>query len=271
MSGSVRFDRAVEYYDRTRGLSEEGSRRQTALLAEELRGRGRCLEIGVGTGLVALPLAEARIDVVGLDLSVPMLAKLAQKAGGRPPFPVVVGDATSAPFGDDRFGAAIVRHVLHLIPAWEEAVGELLRVVRPGGTVLVSRGDIPSEWREVTDRFLELAGKASLAAGLDPRDERSMEEAFRSGGARARDLPTIPERLSQSVGEFIGQMGQGLHSWSWSLDEESRHRAADETRRWALDRFGTLDPPAARETTIAWRAYDLLRIGSGHRGSTGIL
>jgi PST family polysaccharide transporter/lipopolysaccharide exporter len=61
----MRFDRAVEYYDRTRGLSEDASREMTALLANELRGRGQALEIGVGTGLVALPLAAAGLGAVG--------------------------------------------------------------------------------------------------------------------------------------------------------------------------------------------------------------
>jgi ubiquinone/menaquinone biosynthesis C-methylase UbiE len=116
VSGSVRFDRAVEYYDRTRRISEEASHRQTEVLAAELAGRGRCLEIGVGTGLVAIPLAAAGAPLVGLDLSAPMLAKLVQNAGGSRPFPLVVGDATSLPFRGGSFGAALVRHVLHLIP-----------------------------------------------------------------------------------------------------------------------------------------------------------
>ena len=61
----------------------------------------------------------------------PMLAKLVEKAGGEAPFPLVVGDATALPFSDDRFGGAVVRHVLHLVPAWRQVVAELVRVVVP--------------------------------------------------------------------------------------------------------------------------------------------
>ena len=127
------FDRAAEYYDRTRGMTEDTARAVTSLLAGELRGRGRVLEIGVGTGLVALPLASAGIPMAGLDLSEPMLAKLVDKAGGRPPFPLIRGDATALPFPDDRFGASVVRHVLHLVPAWKTVVDELVRVVATAG------------------------------------------------------------------------------------------------------------------------------------------
>jgi SAM-dependent methyltransferase len=258
VSGSTRFDRAVEYYDRTRGLSEDASREMTALLTKELQGRGRTLEIGVGTGLVALPLAAAGVPLVGLDLSAPMLAKLVEKAGGRRPFPLVVGDATTLPFADHRFGAALLRHVLHLIPAWERAIAELVRVVTRPGTVFVATGDIPMGWREVAYRFVEIAGRSSLAKGLDiGRELGRLDDAFRALGGAPRTLPAISDEVRQSLGEFLDQMAEGLHSWTWEVVEVERRRIVDEVRRWALDRFGTLDPPGSRDVAIEWRAYDL--------------
>jgi SAM-dependent methyltransferase len=257
VSDSVRFDRAVEYYDRTRAMSDEATRRQTALLVDELRGRGRCLEIGVGTGIVALPLAGAGVPIVGLDLSRPMLTRIVEKAGGRRPFPLVVGDATALPFVDGGFGAALVRHVLHLIPAWERAVEELVRVVGRGGTVLVATGDIPLAWREVTARFVSSVGRESFARGLDLREVGRLDEALAARGAAPRALPAIPERMGTSLETFLEQMGEGLHSWTWDVPDDERRASAEETRRWALERFGTLDPPGSRDVAIEWRAYDL--------------
>ncbi len=46
----VNFDRAAGYYDATRGLPDAVSDAITDVLADELNGRGLCLEIGVGTG-----------------------------------------------------------------------------------------------------------------------------------------------------------------------------------------------------------------------------
>jgi SAM-dependent methyltransferase len=257
VSGSVPFDRAVEYYDRTRGLSEEASREMVALLGAELGSRGRCLEIGVGTGLVALPLAEAGVPLVGVDLSGPMLAKLVEKAGGRAPFPLVRGDATALPFRDGSFGAAVVRHLLHLIPAWERAIAELARVIRRGGTVLVATGDIPGAWREVTERFVAHVGGEPFARGLDLRELARLDDALAIHGGVPRDLPEIPDRMQQSLDTFIDQMADGLHSWTWEVDEPTRREAAAEVRAWALERFGSLDPPEARDVAIEWRAYDL--------------
>ncbi len=61
-----------------------------ALLAELAAG-GKALELGIGTGRVALPLAERGIDVHGIDASKAMVAKLRAKPGGAA-IPVEVGD-----------------------------------------------------------------------------------------------------------------------------------------------------------------------------------
>jgi ubiquinone/menaquinone biosynthesis C-methylase UbiE len=253
----MRFDRAVEYYDRTRGLSEEASQEMTLLLSSELHDRGRALEIGVGTGLVALPLAAAGVPLVGLDLSAPMLAKLVEKAGGRLPFPLVVGDATTVPFADHRFGAAVVRHVLHLVPTWRQVVAELVRVVGRGGLVLVSSGQVPEPWHELTDRFMDRVGRPSFADALDSWETGAIVEAFRSHGAEARQLPRITHHVAQTMGEFLDQMAAGMHSWTWEVEEERRREAVAELRTWALERWGSLDPPGSRDVAIEWLAFDL--------------
>src|SRR5207237_9534694 len=71
---SVAFDRAASFYDQTRTLSPEAAKRVTDLLSDELAGVERALEIGVGTGRIALPLVDAGVRLVGVDLSAPMLA-----------------------------------------------------------------------------------------------------------------------------------------------------------------------------------------------------
>jgi SAM-dependent methyltransferase len=59
------------------------------VLAELARG-GRVLEMGIGTGLVALPLAAKGVEVHGIDNSEPMVAKLRAKPGGEA-IPVTMG------------------------------------------------------------------------------------------------------------------------------------------------------------------------------------
>ena len=102
--------------------------------------------------------------MAGVDVSARMVGRLLEKAGGSAPFPVALADATRLPFRDGALGAALCVHVLHLIPQWQAAVDELLRVVRPGGVLLVDLGgpDDPVS-RQIEDRFGDAAGIVAKA------------------------------------------------------------------------------------------------------------
>jgi SAM-dependent methyltransferase len=83
-------DRIAEIYDdRYLGPFAEDTAGAVSFL-KGLAGDGPALELGIGTGRVALPLAEAGIEVHGIDSSEAMLAKLKTKPGGKR-LPVTVG------------------------------------------------------------------------------------------------------------------------------------------------------------------------------------
>ena len=77
----------AEVYDEWFGSCEEAA---VDLLAE-LAGAGRGLELGIGSGLLALPLAARGIDLQGIDLSPAMVARLRAKPGGEA-IPVTLGN-----------------------------------------------------------------------------------------------------------------------------------------------------------------------------------
>ena len=258
MSDSVSFDPAAEHYDETRSLTPEASRAVTDLLANEIHGSGPCLEIGVGTGLIALPLHDAGIRMVGLDLSAAMLRKLVEKTGGRPAFPLLRGDATRLPFADAVFGAAILRHVLHLIPAWQVAVGELARVVRPGGVLLLNIGTEGGPWQEMQDRLETAAGPGSQRVGLTAKDHAVLDETLERLGARFRELPPVWERSRDYTPErYLQEAGERVFSWTWNVPADRLTAAIDGTRAWAEERFGSLDTVLEPRYQIVWRAYDV--------------
>ena len=61
----------------------------------ELAGSGRALELGIGTGRVAVPLAQRGVPVSGIDMSKAMVARLHAKPGGTD-IPVTIGDFATA-------------------------------------------------------------------------------------------------------------------------------------------------------------------------------
>ena len=134
---------------------------------------------------------------------------------------------------------------------------ELIRVVAPGGLVLVSSGQVPEPWHELTERFMDRVGRPSFAAAFDAWESGAIQRAFQEHGALGRPLPTITERVGQTLEDFLDQMEAGMHSWTWEVDEETRREAVAEVRTWALERWGTLDPAGGRDIAIEWFAFDL--------------
>jgi SAM-dependent methyltransferase len=257
MSGSVRFDGAADHYDRTRAISDETMGRTISLLTSELRDRGRVLEVGVGTGLLALRLHQAGIVVSGLDLSAPMLAKLVEKAGGAPPFPLVLADATTMPFADGAFGGAYLRWVLHLIPDWRAALAEMARVVRPGGVLVVSLGAFDQVGRAVRARFSEITGLSTDPVGLMWGNHDALDAELEALGLRLRVLPAIPDEEEEPLGSYLDAIEEGRWSWTWHVSEDARLDAVRQLRPWAEERFGPLDRGERYGVETVWRAFDL--------------
>jgi SAM-dependent methyltransferase len=256
-AGSIAFDRAAEYYDETRGLTPQGAQKNADLLAAMLHGKGAVLEVGVGTGQVALPLAERGTPMVGLDLSSPMLAQLVRKAGGRAPFPVVLGDATSLPFRDDAFGGSVIRWVLHLIPAWETALAEVVRVLRPGAVALIQMGSYRGPQAEIQERFAEITGSRLDPVGLTWDAVGPLDAAMARLGAPFRDEVTLMDHEVLSLPAFLDALEGNRFSWTWRTPERVFHEAAAEVRAWAQDRYGPLDEVPPEERPVSWRVYDV--------------
>jgi SAM-dependent methyltransferase len=256
-SRSVSFDRAAGFYDQTRDLPPELARAQTELLQDELADRSRCLEIGVGTGRIALPLTGAGIHVVGVDLSPAMLARLRAKGNGA--VPVAVADARRLPFGSAVFDAVLACHVLHLVQAWADVADEALRVLRPRGTFLVSQGGQSSDETatELRSRLREAAGLADVAGRVGLRGMDELDSHLAALGVRVRHLPALHNTRTRSVAEFLDQVAHQYYSWTWDLDEVTVQQAAAEVRVWAEHRWGDLTVAQMGAGTLRWHAYDL--------------
>jgi ubiquinone/menaquinone biosynthesis C-methylase UbiE len=252
---SLIFDRAVDFYDRTRSLSSATMSKVLPLLHQEL-GAGPCLEIGVGTGRIALPLQASGTAMVGLDLSRPMMRRLVANAGNRLPFPLLAADARSLPFRDGTFGGALAVHVLHLIPQWRRAANELLRVVRPGGALVIDIGhQTKGPWRDLMVEFASAAGIPERHRGVN--DPAELDEVMEAAGATRTTFDTIEEPRRASYAKTIAALEAGTYSITWAADEATRKRAADATRRWASERYGDLDRHYEYRIEISLRSYRL--------------
>lgn len=160
------YARRAPVYDTVCGPIFELGRRAAARAARNAG--NRILEIGVGTGLSFDDYGHDT-ELVGIDLSEPMVAKARQRlATGRYPHVkrLAVMDAHELGFANAEFDCAVAQFVITLVASPERVLSECARVVRPGGEiVLVNHLHSERGLAAAAERWL---AKRSRALGLRP-------------------------------------------------------------------------------------------------------
>lgn len=97
--------------------------------------QGKALDVGVGTGLFEdyLKGKGVQLDVSGIDIDEKMLRE-AKKKG----YKVAKGTAEKLPFTDEAFDFLICLDTIHLVGKKDQALSEFMRVLKPGGFILLS-------------------------------------------------------------------------------------------------------------------------------------
>jgi SAM-dependent methyltransferase len=135
---SSHFDSIADVYDESlpAHVVDHYLRKRTEFICRHCP-RGAGLDVGCGTGALAQRLAGAGYEMVGVDPSEGMLAVLRHRA---PQIQAVAASGTELPFPDASFDLVLTVATLHHIADAADVratLAEMVRVVRPGGRVLV--------------------------------------------------------------------------------------------------------------------------------------
>ena len=157
------FDRIAPVYDVMNHVMTAGlDRRWRRITVEEtVRSGDRTLDACCGTGDLAIAARSRAADVVGLDFSARMLERARRKA---PDVEFVEGDMLALPFDDESFDSVTVGFGVRNVEDLEAGIGELRRVLRPGGRlgileITTPRGVLAPFYRVWFDRVVPLLGK----------------------------------------------------------------------------------------------------------------
>lgn len=177
------FDASAHHYDRVSNLISFGTdrayRRRSLLLAG-LRSGMTVLDVACGTGLIASPAAEIvgpEGRVIGLDPSSGMLREFVRR--GRLCYPVQ-GRAEQLPIAESSVDFLSMGYALRHIPDLRESFSEFLRVLKPGGTLLVLEITTPSSqfFYHLFRLYLKfVVPKIAMASTFD-RDARTFMDYF---------------------------------------------------------------------------------------------
>lgn len=138
------FDGVAERYDRTNmvlALGRDRMWRRETRAALGLRPDELVLNLAAGTGVSTAELEKAGVRAIGVDVSFGMLTVGRRD---RPDVTFVAGDALALPFADKTFDAVSITFGLRNVVDTAAALGELLRVTRPGGRMVVCEFSQPT-------------------------------------------------------------------------------------------------------------------------------
>ena len=145
MAGVMEFDEAAtRRMEATYLTPDVVAQRCAQLRILEPRAGERVLDVGCGTGLFVADIAQtvgAAGRVLGLDLSPHVLALARRRCADWSWVSCEQGDASALPAGDAEFNAAVSVQVLEYVPDVDRPLGEIHRVLRPGGRVLIVDSD----------------------------------------------------------------------------------------------------------------------------------
>jgi trans-aconitate methyltransferase len=217
------------------------------------------IDIGCGTGVLTSAVLGTcdPSRIVGLD-SAAALLETARSRVADPRASFKQGDAQAIPEGDNAFDVAVSGLLLNFVPDKAAAVGEMVRVVRPGGTVALYVWDYAGHMQAMRYFF-------DAATALDPKASEYDDGVkapvcrpkplsallARAGLAevevRAIDIPTAFENFDDYWTPFLGGTGSAP-KYCMSLGEEARDRLRDTVR-------GRLPTGPDGEILLAARAW----------------
>lgn len=184
------YDRWAPIYDMVFGPVFARGRSAAVEAADRIG--GRVLEVGIGTG-ISLPSYKRSTRLSGIDISAPMLAKAEErvrKLGLRNVEGLEVMDAEKLTFADDAFDVVVAQYVVTAVPNPEAALDEFLRVLRPGGEIVITtrigaekgpRAVIERALMPITSRLgwrtefpFERYGAWAASRGIELRERRAL-------------------------------------------------------------------------------------------------
>jgi len=177
-----RFARQAKAFARSPLQRDPERLRRLLVFAAPRRGE-IALDVGCGPGIVTAALAAEGVAAIGVDLTEAMLREARRGAGL-----YVRGDVSGLPFGSGVFDLVVCRNTFHHLSDPARVLGEMARVARPGGRLVVEDMRAPDDaaqraYHETIERLRDPAHARTLTGG----ELRSMVE--RAGLTTIREEP----------------------------------------------------------------------------------
>lgn len=245
----MRFDfsfdkRVADRYSAQRAHAPEVSRQIGTAVAAAVGAPARVLEIGIGTGRIARPVAQAGCNVFGFDLSAEMLteayARLSNEA-----IHLLQADMHSVPLLANSMDGVLAVHVLHLAKDWQQVLREAGRVLRPGGVFI--QGDDWIDPESVVGRLRDELRSLALALYPNARPPAAgvskRQLLTELGGDEPYEVVAAEWTTQVSPQERLDQVANRMDAESWFLPDPVFEQLLGQLRAFAAKTWSNLEEP----------------------------
>jgi SAM-dependent methyltransferase len=257
MGQRVDFSQNASVYDRRHGAVL--SRGVALELADSgaLGPGAHVLDIGAGTGRVAIAFSNAGCEVTALDPALAMLNELRVKAQERQ-VQLVAGEGARLPFARSRFDAVILARILYLAPDWKAILRATHDVLKSGGYLFHEwgNGQADEAWVQIRERLRTLFQDAGVKTPFHPgaRSEAEVDGVLvELGLVRCKRLPIGPGP-DMTLHDFVERIASGEFSYVWNIPAHVRESCIPLLRKWSQNTFDLEQTvPIPRE--LEWVTY----------------
>ena len=201
------FDGVAKTYDRANDLLSFGSarvwRKQVAKLVDPQKGQ-TILDLAAGTGASSVAFLKEGVRVVAADFSMGMLEEGRKR---HPQIEFVFADATKLPFRAEEFDTVTISFGLRNVENTELALSEMLRVLKPGGKLVVCEfSTIPNKFLHSLYRFYlkNILPRVSALVSKTPEAYSYLAESI-DAWPKQQQLASLLEKVGYQSVKFRNQ------------------------------------------------------------------
>lgn len=244
---SLSFDGLVRLYDETRCFDPACFQKAIQYLSElfPVSQFPRVFEPGIGTGRIAIPMAQKGYEVTGIDISLEMLSALKSVSTPHQSAKRIQcsqADVVNLPFAARGFDLALVVHLFYFIREWKKAAEEILRVIRENGSIVLLHTGSGMEVPALNERYKELClGQGHRIETLGVKSTRGVEAYYRTLGChveRIRGQWNWPSRIR--TGKALEYLRERAYSFTIGVPEKVHGSVIDQMEDELADQIGKI-------------------------------
>lgn len=256
MPGRVDFSANSKTYDDRHGavISDQ----LVQIFVNRLGQDATIIDIGAGTGRIAVALADNGFQVVGVDPSLPMLQAMRQKSGEALVL-AVAADGARLPLRKSSVDALVLARLLYLVADWQDLLHEGKGVLRRGGILFHEwgNGDASEPWVQVREKARSLFQEAGIEAPFHPgaRSEVEVDCCLRDLGFHRQEVIDAGIGSAITLADFLNRIQSGEFSYVWNIPKDVQAACLPHLRRWCESKFD-LYQPAPIPAKLHWAVYE---------------